>query len=435
MTVSVYIDTLGCRTNVADSSLLGAGLLAAGYHLAASPDLAQVVIVNSCTVTLGADRDVGKTLRRLRRGRPEALLLVSGCLPRAQATHRVLATADVVVAGNHPDQVLEALEAGLRQRGTSLPVPISNPVSLRAYEASMRLSRANIKIHEGCDCHCSYCIVPTARGGPVSRPVHQVLMDVESALDAGFQELVLTGTHLARYGLERNEENGLADLMSLLEQYGDRCRFRLSSLEPDLRLPAIVQRMAQASCWCPHVHLALQFAGDAVLSAMRRPYRFEQVANQVRQVKTLLPEANVGADFIVGFPTESQADFHEAFANLETLPIDYLHVFSYSARPGTPAASWPVVSTVSEIKARSAQVRALSDERQKRFVRSAHGRWREVLVEHRRRRAGGPLLALTDNYLQVSVAGPDHWMGKKMMVCIEQTPDGALAGRPVDGVE
>jgi threonylcarbamoyladenosine tRNA methylthiotransferase MtaB len=434
MAPSIFIDTLGCRTNVADSSLLGAQLVALGYELVAQASQADIVLVNSCTVTLGADRDVGKTLRRLRRATPGQLLVVTGCLPTANHNHRVLDDANVAISGNDPETVVARLAIAVKEAGLALPTPTVVP-SPRAYEATNNLSRANIKIHEGCDCHCAYCIVPTARGGPVSRPVEEVLADVEGALAAGFQELVITGTHLARYGVEQGQEDGLVRLMEQLEQYGDRCRLRLSSLEPDARLEGIIERAAGNPCWCPHLHLALQHCSDRILKDMRRPYRFAEVQRTFEHVAKLLPHANVGADFIVGYPTEDEQSFNDGYRHLQELPVNYLHVFSYSPRPGTDAALLPSISTSREIKERSALLRQWAADRKEAYAASMVGTVREVLVENRRARQAHLLVALADNYLQLLVNGPDHWMGKRKMVLIEKTASGRLDGRAIDVVE
>ncbi len=434
MAPSVLIDTLGCRTNVADSSLLGSQLVAQGYDLVAEVDTADVVLVNSCTVTLGADRDVGKTLRRLRRAKPSLLLVVTGCLPTAHGHHRVLEAADIAIPGNDPLVVVSRLVVALKKAGIE-PPSTAGSVSSRAYEAVTNLSRANIKIHEGCDCHCAYCIVPTARGRPVSRPVEQVLADVEGALEAGFQELVITGTHLARYGVEQGEEDGLVRLMERLEEYGDRCRMRLSSLEPDSRLNGIVERLAGNPCWCPHLHLALQHGSDQILADMRRPYRFVDVVKTLELVDRRLPDANVGADFIVGYPTEEEESFNEGLRRLQDLPVNYLHVFSYSPRPGTPAAELACKSTSQDVKQRSAQLRKWAAGCRASFEDSMVGTVRQVLVENRRDRQENHLMALSDNYLQLLVDGPDHWMGSRKMVQIDRSATGRLTGRSIDVVE
>lgn len=434
MAPSVFIDTLGCRTNVADSSQIGAQLVAAGYDLVGNAAAADIVLVNSCTVTIGADRDVGKTLRRLRRAYPDLLLVVTGCLPAAHGDHRVLAAADRAVPGNDPATVVNQLSAALEQAGMKVPLAYGAS-SPRAFELATGLSRANVKIHEGCDCNCAYCIVPNARGGPVSRPVDEVLADVEGALEAGFQELVITGTHLARYGVEQGRDDGLVRLMERLEEHGDRCRLRLSSLEPDARLDGVIERLAGNRCWCRHLHLALQHGSDQILSDMRRPYSFAEVSTFLEKVATRLPDANVGADFIVGFPTEDEARFNEGYERLRALPLNYLHVFSYSSRPGTPAAVLPCQATSAEVKARSALLRGWAAGQQEAFAEAMMGTLREALVEHRRNSPQGSLVALTDNYLQLLVDGPDHWMGSRKMVQVERFASGRLVGRAIDGVE
>jgi threonylcarbamoyladenosine tRNA methylthiotransferase MtaB len=427
MSLRVFIETLGCRTNVADSSAIAGHLVGAGYRLVGDAADADIVLVNSCTVTLGADRDVGKTLRRARRASPDACLAVTGCLPRAQADHRVLADADLAIPGNDPAEILRQLShvhpRFSREMGGATP---SHP-----YETSRHLSRANIKIQEGCDGVCTYCIVPIARGAPRSRPEREILADVEAALDAGFQELVLTGTHLARYGRDRGEEEGLARLMATLERYRDDCRMRLSSLEPDSRLDGLLDRVGGSAFWCRHFHVALQHGSDRVLADMRRPYRFADVAGFVARAVAAVPDVNLGMDVIVGFPTEDDEAFAECFQRVRELPVSYLHVFAFSPRPGTPAAEWTPVAPVDAVKERSRQLRNWAAARRQAYARRFVGAPREVLVERRRAGDGGPqepLLGLTDNYLQVRLDGPDTWMGTRRQVRLELDGRGRLRG-------
>ena len=428
----VHIDTYGCRTNLADSSLLARELAGRGMEFVASVTDAEVVVVNSCTVTHGADRDAGKALRRARRANPEALLVLAGCIPAAYPEHEVLGFADVVVAGNRADELLRVLACTCTGSGTRLRSSASawQAGTKFALEASLNLSRANIKIGEGCDEGCAYCIVPRARGAPVSRPLSDVLSDVAAAVAAGFTEVVLTATHVAKYGRDFAPPSSLDLLMGELEESEHPCRVRLSSMEPDERLFPVLRRIGKSRRWCRHAHIALQHCSDTILEGMGRNYRWEDAARLVRGAADLVPGIGIGLDVLTGFPGETEREFDEGYERLEELPFAYLHVFSFSPRPGTRAAAAGPVPDVQAVKERSARLRRLSAARKLAFARSFVGKRLEVMVEKRRERQAGRLIGLTDNYLRVYMEGPDGLMGRLVECGVTGTEGPALTAEP-----
>ena len=427
----VHIDTYGCRTNLADSSLLARELAGRGMELVASVTGAEVVVVNSCTVTHGADRDAGKALRRARRANPDALLVLAGCIPAAYPEHGVLGFADVVVVGNRPEVIIEAVVAHAQAHAHAHGKERRLRAGLEfALEDLLNLSRANIKIGEGCDEGCAYCIVPSARGRPVSRPLAEVLGDVAAATAAGFTEVVLTATHVARYGRDLTPPSSLDYLMGELEKSKQACRVRLSSMEPDEHLFPVLERMGRSARWCRHAHIALQHCSDPILEAMGRKYRWEDAARLVNGAAELVPGIGIGLDVITGFPGETEREFDEGYERLEQLPFAYLHVFSFSPRPGTRAAAAGPVPAVQAVKERSARLRRLSAARKLAFARSFVGKRLEVMVEKRRERQGGRLIGLTDNYLRVYMEGPDGLMGRLVKCGVTGTEGPVLMAEP-----
>ena len=415
----VHIDTYGCRTNLADSSLLAREFARQGMELVASVADAEVVVVNSCTVTHGADRDAGKALRRARRANPDALLVLAGCIPSAYPEHEVLGFADVVVVGNRPGDIIEALFAQAHAQAHGQGNGSGNGYRNEeaegqgfVLEESMNLSRANIKIGEGCDEGCAYCIVPRARGRPASRPPDVVLSDVAAAVAAGFTEVVLTATHVAKYGRDLTPPSSLDRLMGELEQSEYSCRVRLSSMEPDEHLFPVLERLGRSGRWCRHAHIALQHCSDTVLSAMGRKYRWADAERLVRSAAEMVPGIGIGLDVIAGFPGETESEFDEGYERLKQLPFAYLHVFSFSPRPGTRAAAAGPVPDPPAVKERSARLRRLSAARKLSFATGFVGKRLEVMVEKRRERTSGRLIGLTDNYLRVYMEGPDGLMGR-----------------------
>jgi len=438
---AVHIATHGCRTNTSDSSALARALVRLGFRIAEEPEGADVIVVNSCTVTGGADRDAGKALRRARREAPTALIVLAGCLPVAFPDHPAVAEADLVLPGADAQEGARRIADELSWREGNA---VSGPSTAFPLEEAMHLSRFNLKIQEGCAGGCAYCIVPTARGKPRSRPAPDVLAELTAATTAGFEEIVLSGTNLLSYRWNprkrgeaeptehepveaRNASLDLAGLMVLLDRDAPHCHLRLSSLEPQAGMERVVELLAASPRWCRHLHLSLQHADDEVLAAMGRPYRFAAVEEVVRDAHRRIPLLSVGMDVIVGFPTETDSQFRRCLERLQGLSFAYLHVFAWSPRPGTRAAVMsPLDAGV--VKERSAALRALSDSRRSAFSASLAGQSISVLIE-RRRDDAGRLIGLTDNYVQVAVEGPDEWMRRVVPCRMERGPGGRLLGR------
>jgi threonylcarbamoyladenosine tRNA methylthiotransferase MtaB len=428
MAERICILTIGCRTNVADSSNLGRILADAGYQLVRNPATADWVIVNSCTVTHGADRDAGKLLRRARREAPEAKLIICGCLPQAYPEQAVLANAQIVVAGNKPETLLAIIgEHGAAHSTAAVKTGkhLSNN-ELFPFEESRSLSRVNIKIQEGCDCRCTYCIVPDARGAPRSRPLEMVLAEVERAFSGGFQEVVLTGTHLARYRENEKGAGGLPELMKHLEELHPNGRIRLSSLEPDIRLLPVLECMANSRVWCRHLHVSLQHGCDKILQDMGRPYQAAEVLAFARQAAQI-PGLALGMDIIAGFPTETDEHFTRGYEMIQEIPFTALHVFAFSVRPGTPASKLRPLP-VPIVRERSKLLRQLAHQREQEFYQANCGKSADILVERRRDKLGR-LIGLTDNYLRVYFKGEDSLMGKRIAGWLSSSPEGELLAR------
>ena len=428
----VFIDTYGCRTNAADSSAIATELVSRGLHIAREADEAEVVVVNSCTVTHAATRDAGKGLRRARRARPDARFVLVGCLPAAQPGHRAENEADQVVSGNAPAAVADAVQRAMGlvpsvTRGQDVASPFGPPRTRVPLEATGNLSRINVKIQQGCDCRCAYCIVPDARGEPVSRPAKEIMAEVALAMEAGYPEVVVTGTNLAAYGRDQDDGTTLVRLMEMLEGL-PQGRLRLSSLEPDSSLLPVLDRVARSRKWCRHLHLALQHGADPILTAMGRPCNFGVFRGLAKHAEGMIPGLALGMDVIVGFPGESEELFESSRRAIETLPFAYLHVFAWSPRPGTRAEALGERPSVVGTRERSRILRGLSDRRMAAFTASQVGTPAVLLVERRRDKREGKLIGLSDNYLRVLLEGPDNWMGKLVQCRLEQARSGVLLG-------
>lgn len=430
----VAVVTIGCKANVADSTMLAEALAAAGLELVpADGAAADVFVLNTCTVTHRADADARATVRRLRREHPTARIVATGCL--AEVTPASLAALPEVdaVLGNRGKadlaQLLAAVAPDERRHGAangggassepsaSSVVGPAPPVSFRPVAAIRALptgrSRPFVKVQDGCDNACTYCIIPAARGRSRSLPPGEVLATLRRYAELGAVEVVLTGIHVGMYGRDLGGllDGGRSDLAGLLARVdeeragwpGPGMRVRLSSLEPDEveeRLLAALRRPT----FCPHLHLPLQSGDDEVLRRMGRRYTTADYAAVVASVRAALPDAAIGADVIVGFPGESDAAFERTRAFVAGLELAYLHVFAFSPRRGTPAAGYPDAAPPLVARARSAALREVGAQQRRAFHERLVGTRTTVLVQQER--GPGRFRGLTEHYVTVDLRAP-----------------------------
>ena len=399
-----HVHSFGCRASQADGAAIEGALLATGMDAASLASAADFVILNTCTVTSAADDDVRKAVHRVHRENPAARILVTGCYAQ-RAPQEIAALQGVtwVVGNSHKSGIADLLT------GAYGPTPyhgqihvgdifeqhefLSSPVE----DASGDRTRPNLKIQDGCNNRCSFCIIPYVRGPSRSAPAESVLDQVRG-LSARYREVVLSGINLGRWGREPGGTMRLAGLVRrLLDETGIE-RLRLSSVEPMDFSDELLELMESSPRIAKHVHAPLQSGSDTVLRRMHRKYRPRHYEDRVRKARALMPDAAVGADVMVGFPGESEAEFEDSRAFIESLPFTYLHVFTYSERPGTPAATslWPVPMPVR--KERNRVLRELAANKNREFRRRMIGRTLSVVtLDHG---------SLSDNYVRVELARP-----------------------------
>lgn len=392
--------TFGCRVNQADSLAIEAKCQGAGA-VAAPVESADLVVINSCSVTATADQGTRQMVRRVARLNPSAQIVVTGCYA-SRAPEDVVALAPGVTVVPNPRKREPLLEGSrLRVLSTSdlgegdRPGVIAPGLGGRtAY---------TVRIQTGCNEPCSYCIIPTTRGTPASQPGASVLAELARAWDAGYEEVVIAGVHLGAWG---RDLDGRPPLVSLLEDIeasalahnaAEPPRVRISSLEPMDCTPALIRLLARSRVFAPHLHLPLQHASDRVLAAMRRPYRRAQFQALVDAVREALPHAAIGTDLITGFPGERDDDAAMLEAYVETSPLTHLHVFPYSDRPDTPASRLGHRVPGGEVRARSQRLRDIGAQLQRRFLSS------QVGTVHRALTVDDGSLAVTGNYLKVRI--------------------------------
>jgi len=391
------IITFGCRVNQADSLGIEEELRARGATAAPSPDRADVVIVNTCSVTSSADQSARQTVRRLARTNPDAQVVVTGCY----ATRR----PDEIHALPNVLRVVSNVEKS--SLVSSLAIQLGLTTSERFGEGDGSCGAAiepgiagrtafTLRVQTGCAQPCAYCIIPVTRGEPRSVPVGAVLAEVDRIADAGFKEIALTGVHLGSYGRDLHPASSLIELLRVLES-GSRVVFRISSLEPMDCSPEVIDLVASRDGLAPHFHLPLQHASDRMLAAMRRPYTLAYYADLVDSIRARIPAASIGSDVIVGFPGETDEDFDELCAYLERSPLTHLHVFPYSDRPGTVASAMSEKVHGAVVRERAARVRASGHRLTVKFRESQRG------TIHRALTLEDGSLAVTGNYLKVRI--------------------------------
>ena len=385
--------TFGCRVNQADALAIEEQLSAGGAE-AVSADRADLVIVNTCSVTASADQGARQTIRRIARENPAARIIATGCYAtRCAGEVAALPGVARVVPNDHklsiPIEFMDGLALSERQR-------VEGHCGHLLAPGLMGRTAWTLRVQTGCEEKCSYCIIPTTRGRSRSRELGDLLSEVDRVVDAGYKEIVITGVHLGSYGRDLKQAISLAFLLDTLVARTVRSAIlRISSLEPMDFPSEIVERVA------PHFHLPLQPASNRMLSAMRRPYTIGRYGTIVDDIRARVPHAAIGTDVIVGFPGETDDDFDALTTYLETSPLTHIHVFPYSDRPGTEASTMAGKVHGSVIKERGARIREISRMLQERFRAALGGSRRPALTIE------DGSVAVTDNYIRVP-APPGH---------------------------
>jgi len=411
--MNVYLESLGCKLNQSEIETLARRFVEAGHRLAASPQAADLCVLNSCAVTHIAARKSRQAVRRLRRANAGARVIVTGCY--AEVAPQEL-DADLVVGNMDKESLVERVLGGDYREPSRL--------STLAPALPQSRSRAFVKIQDGCDNHCTYCLTRLARGPQRSLPRAQILAEIRARVAAGYQEVVLTGVHVGGYGCDGGR-SGADNLWSLVEAIlvgTEVRRLRLSSIEPWDMTPQVLHLWRDPRL-CRHLHLPLQSGSDEILRRMGRRYTAAEFSRLVEAVRAVEPEMAVTTDIIVGFPGETMDHFAESLAFVERLAFARAHVFPYSARPGTPAASLPDQIPAAEKKARAAHMRAVARRAAMRFQQQFIGRTVEVLWESRH---NGHWRGLTDHYVRILVQSDRNLVQQITPVRLLAGADGGL---------
>ena len=427
----IAITTLGCKINQYDSAVIQSRL--AGRHSFVPFDAeADCYVINTCTVTDRADWEARQLVRRARRLNSSAKVLVTGCYAQVSpAEVAAVPGVDFVVGLNRLDDLVRLLES---PPGSAREVAVSDVkrergVAVLGTRALPGHTRAFLKVQEGCNYTCTYCIIPSARGLSRSVPPREVLEQVRQLAEGGYKEIVLTGIHLGGYGHDLQPKIDLTSLVEMIAASGWIARLRLSSLDPREVPDRLLDLISTSHVVCPHLHICGQAGDDDILKQMRRNYDTAYYRALLERVRLRLPEAALGSDIIVGFPGETEAQFEAALEYFTSLPLTYFHVFPYSRRRGTVAAeiAAPVPSPIKKERAR--RMRELGAGKKEQFYASFRGRQLDVLLEDKIDPQSGFRRGFTRNYLPVAVKGPE--VNREISVRIAGYAGGWLCGEVV----
>ncbi len=451
---SYFVHNFGCRATQADGAALERRLLASGMQCAEDAGQADVVVLNSCTVTASADRDVRAAIRRIHRENPQSRILVTGCY--AQRAPQELAhlpgvawvvgnshkhqVADVVAgscADALPDSQLVSVDSLRRSPDhpiTSRPMVLVGDIfahtellAAPVFEARTHSekTRPNLKVQDGCDNRCSFCVIPSVRGSSRSLARAEVVREVRALVDSGYREVVISGINLGRWGRDLEPAERFEDLIRAILGQTSLERLRLSSVEPMDWTDELISLVAESPRIAQHVHAPLQTGSDRILRAMHRKYRPWHYAERLHRVRERMPRAAIGADVMVGFPGETDALFEESRAFIASLPYTYLHVFTFSARPGTPAATLPGQVPVRVARERNRVLRELAAEKNLAFRQSLVGQMLDAITLAQGDEDSTE--AISDNYLKLRLAGR-HASNRWVRTHIEAVVADGLSG-------
>ncbi|MBF0102093.1 MAG: tRNA (N(6)-L-threonylcarbamoyladenosine(37)-C(2))-methylthiotransferase MtaB [Desulfobacterales bacterium] len=405
------IKTLGCRVNQYESEAMTEYLQSFGYNCIDDGTPIDICIVNTCAVTSKAAMQSRQIIRQLHRLYPTASIIVTGCY--AQTSFDEIERMQVgcsIIGNDYKYAICESLIHGNFQNCSFPPAPqhtICNQTTFQTFPITVTHTRTRpyLKIQDGCNAFCTYCIVPYARGRSRSMQVNHVLDQLKHIHAAGYHEAVLTGINLGEYGKDLHPRISLYDLLVLIDQDSPIQRVRLSSIEPHMISSDMIELCSRSSMICHHFHIPLQSGDSDILKSMGRPYSPEDYRNLIETIRMKLPDAAIGADVLVGFPTETQTAFEKTLHFIEQLPISYLHVFPFSPRQGTPASRMQHKSSSSEIKKRCDVLRKLGTMKKNRFYEQFVGKIIDVLIEEQDLSTQGWVKGISSNYLSVSLQG------------------------------
>jgi threonylcarbamoyladenosine tRNA methylthiotransferase MtaB len=417
---TIAYHTLGCKLNFSETSALNRLFNDEGYEKKSFQEDADVYVINTCSVTENADKECRQLIRRVKKQNPDSTVVITGCYAQLQPQQiSEIEGVDLVLGASEKFNIVKHVKE-FRETGVAA-IHSCEIAAIDGFHASYSINdrtRTFLKVQDGCDYNCSFCTIPLARGHSRSDRISGVLDNVKELARSGVQEVVLTGINLGDFGKghqgNRKTEESFYDLIQALDAFEGVPRYRISSIEPNLLSEEIIAFVSESRRFMPHFHIPLQSGSNTLLASMRRRYRRELYAEKVQSIKSKMPHACIGADVIVGYPGESEKLFEETLEFLTALDISYLHVFTYSERENTLAATLDEVVPMQIRKERNARLRKLSDLKMFEFTQKHKGQSRPVLFEQKNE--GGQMEGYTDNYIRIQRPAREENMNQ---ICFE----------------
>ena len=399
-TTRIAFHTMGCKTNFSETSIISSEMQRYGYEKVSYKDEADIYVLNTCSVTENADKEARKLIRKARRINPFAKIAVIGCYAQLQPEQiSKIPGVDLVLGASEKFNLLSHLNS---LNGTNeskiITSTIKNISSFQPSFTNGERTRSYLKIQDGCNYNCSFCTIPLARGRSRSDTIENTVKIAQNIADSGAKEIVLTGINIGDFGSEKDES--FLQLIMMLDNLKGIERFRISSIEPNLLSDEIISFCADSNKFVPHFHIPLQSGSDSILKSMKRRYNTDLYKSRVEYIKELIPDCCIGVDVIVGYPGEGEEHFEQTKAFIESIDISYLHVFSYSQRKDTLAASLNNQVTKEHKDYRSKALHILSNKKQTEFYNQYINTIRPVLVEQS---INGKIQGFTDNYIKVNI--------------------------------
>jgi threonylcarbamoyladenosine tRNA methylthiotransferase MtaB len=420
------ITTLGCKVNQAESEAIAQNFLSSKWLTAGDMEKADICIINTCAVTKKAAMQSRQAVRRAIRANPSANIVVTGCYAQTapQEIESIEGVNYIIGHGEKHNIGRMICKTGERARGHAISIGgdihKNHPFASMSTANAAPRTRPSLKIQDGCDAFCTYCIVPHARGRSRSMPLEEVLTKIEKLAKAGYREVVLTGIHLGVYGHDLSPNTNLATAMERITELWPIDRIRLSSIEPHEITEKIIDQVEKSGIFCRHFHIPLQSGDPQILESMGRLYSPEFFYELINKIHQIMPDAAIGVDTLIGFPGESNSAFENTYNLIKKLPINYLHVFPFSARPGTKAADLPDKVDDSIIKERCERLRNLGNDKRKEFYQRFIGQVLPILVETNREASTNFLKGISSNYVPVLIDAGDNLKNKIVDVKIEK---------------
>ena len=426
--------SVGCKLNHYEMESLKETFRREGYKIVDFREKADLYVINTCTVTQAADADSRKVVRRARRANPDARVVATGCY--AQRSPEELAETvgvDLVLGNCEKADLFRYVQERISGEDAKRPIFVSpDPRRTKFLTAAGSYrgepTRASVQIQDGCNERCTYCIIPTVRGGSVSRPISEIVRQASELARTGYREIALTGVNSGSYGMEGDRPVDLVDLLEQLAQIEGLQRIRLNSIEPRYLSDRLIDFVACSAKVCRHFHVPLQSGDDEILRRMGRRYRAAEYAKWIEKIHDRIPDSGIGADVMVGFPGETDRHFENTCDLVARLPLTYLHVFAYSERAGTPAVRMDGPLDPETKKARSRAMIALGRRKRIAFHRKFLNKKLDILVERKRDKITGFLSGLSDTYLRALFDGPDELVNRMVTVRVVQSRDDGVMG-------